>query len=254
MEETEILVLDDTENTEETAEQTPEKLYTEEEFRAKMNEGFGKRLARKEAKIRKEYKPMEDLVEAMMAGTGKRSIAELTAFVKEFYEEKGVEMPKKAPYTDRDIAVLARSDAEDIISAGPEEISEELKRLVDLGTENMSSREKAVFERLSKHQKDAQRVAELSEIGVPKEVYESADFRDFAEMFTSGTPIKKIYDTYQKTRQKEEIKPMGPVASSVPENNVKDYYSPDEVDKFSRDYLDKHPEVYRAVMNSMQKW
>ena len=51
MNENEILVADEvTENAEQTAEETP-KTYTQDE----VNEIVGKRIARKEAKIRKEY-------------------------------------------------------------------------------------------------------------------------------------------------------------------------------------------------------
>lgn len=255
MENNEILAPEQgTENTEQTVEETPKKLYTEDELNAKLNEGFGKKLARREAKIRKEYKPMEDLVDAMMVGTGKKTVAELTEFVQEFYESKGLEMPEKKQYSAKDIGVLARSDAEEIISAGPEEVSDELKRLSDLGVDKMTDREKAVFDRLAQYQKNAQRAQALSKLGVSKEVYESAEFQDFAAMFDSNTSIEKIYDTYQKTKPKEEIKPMGTVTSTAPDDAVKDFYSQAEASKFSRDYLDKHPEVYRAILKSAPEW
>ena len=52
--ENENLVTEVTENVENTTEETP-KTYTEAEFNAKLDEVLGKKIARKEAKIRKEY-------------------------------------------------------------------------------------------------------------------------------------------------------------------------------------------------------
>ena len=58
------------ENVEQTTEQTP-KTYTQEEVDAIV----GKRIARKEAKIRKEYdRKYGDLTEVLKAGTGKESV------------------------------------------------------------------------------------------------------------------------------------------------------------------------------------
>ena len=45
-------VVETSENVEQTTEQTP-KTYTEAEFNAKLDEVIGKKIARKEAKIRK---------------------------------------------------------------------------------------------------------------------------------------------------------------------------------------------------------
>ena len=255
MENNEILVPEQgAENTEQTVEETPKKLYTEDELNAKLNEGFGKKLARKEAKIRKEYKPLEDFVEAMKVGTGKQTIEELTEFVQDFYKSKGLEMPEKKQFSARDVEILARSDADEIIASGAEEVADELKRLADLGVDNMSDREKAMFSHLAQYEKNAQRVAELSKLGIPKEVYESEEFNTFAAMFDSGVPMEKVYETYEKTKPKEEIKPMGPVTSTAQEGSLKDYYSPEEASKFSREFLDKNPDVFRKIIESMPQW
>ena len=58
------------ENVEQTTEETP-KMYTQEEVKAMM----GKRLARQEARIKKEYdRKYGDLTETLKAGTGKESV------------------------------------------------------------------------------------------------------------------------------------------------------------------------------------
>ncbi len=255
MENNEIPVpVEGTENTEQTVEKTPQKLYTEDELNAKLDEGYRKKIGRREAKIRKEYKPLEDLAEAMKLGTGKNTVPEVLEYVQNFYKDKGVDMPVAKQYSEKDVEILARSDADEIISAGTEEVLDELKRLTDLGVDRMSDRERAMFSHLAQHQKNAKKMQELADLGIPKEIYESEEFTSFASMFHSDVPMEKVYENYEKIRPKENIKPMGSVASTTPANNVKDFYSQTEVKKFSREYLDKNPDVYQKVLESMRKW
>ena len=79
-----------TENVEQTTEQTP-KTYTQEEVDAIV----GKRLARNEAKIRKEYdRKYSGLTDVLKAGTGKESVEEMTDTFTKFYESKGIKIRK----------------------------------------------------------------------------------------------------------------------------------------------------------------
>ena len=146
MNENENLAVDTAaENAEIPAEETP-KVYTEAEFNSKLDEVLGKKLARREAKIRKEYESKYgSLEEVLKAGTGKESVEEMTDTFTKFYESKGIKLPEKPRYTDKDIEVLARSEADEIIHAGFDEVVDEVDRLTELGFENMSAREKAYF-------------------------------------------------------------------------------------------------------------
>ena len=239
------------ENVEQTTEQTP-KTYTQEEVDAIV----GKRLARKEARIRKEYdRKYGTLEEVLKAGTGKESVEEVTDTFKQFYEKKGIQFPKKPAYTDSDIEVLAQAEANEIIRSCFEEVVEEVDRLADIGAEHMTAREKAVFKVLADHRQKAERSRELTKIGVTEDVFESKEFKDFAGMFNAATPIRDIYDIYTKTQPKKDIKPMGSMKNNTSEDGmVKDFYTPDEARSFSRKYLDEHPDVYKAIVNSMPKW
>lgn len=243
------------ENVENTTEQTP-KLYTEDELNAKVNEIVGKRVARKEAKIRKEYDAKYgNLTDVLRAGTGKEDVDDLASAFREFYEKKGIKIPEKPSYSDRDIEVLAKAEAEDIIRSGYEEVVEEVDRLAKIGVANMSSRDKAIFMALAAHRQSAERGMELSKLGVTEDVYNSKEFTDFASKFNPNTPIKDIYDIYQKTLPKKTIKPMGSMKSNVAEENgVKDFYSYEEAVKFTKKDFDKNPELYRKVQESMTKW
>jgi hypothetical protein len=245
------------ENVEQTTEETP-KLYTEDELNAKVNEITGKRLARREAKIRKEVESeYKDLVETLEAGTGKKGAKELNDTFKEFYEKKGITINKKseAEYSKKDIEVLAKAEADEIIDAGYEEVVEEVDRLTELGFDNMTAKDKAVFKKLAEYRQSAERGKELAKIGVTEDVYNSDEFKDFASMFNSNTPIAKIYETYAKTQPKKEFKTTGSMKSTnSADSDVKDYYTPEEARRFTRKELDNNPTLFKAIENSMRKW
>ncbi len=256
MNENENLVAEQvTENVENTTEETA-KTYTEAEFNAKLDEVLGKKLARREAKIRKEYdRKYGNLEEVLKAGTGKESVEEITDTFTEFYKGKGITIPEKPHYTDKEIDVLAQHDAADIINAGYEDVVEEVDRLAELGVENMTAREKAYFKVLAEHRQNTERQNELARIGVTDEVYNSREFQDFAGKFNPKTPISEIYALYAKTQPKKEIKPMGSMKTQTADTNaVKDFYTHDEAIKFTKADFDKNPALYKAVQESMLKW
>ncbi len=243
------------ENVEQTTEQTP-KLYTEDELNAKVNEIAGKRVARKEAKIRKEYeRKYGDLEGVLRAGMGKDNVEDMTQDLRQFYEKKGIKFPEKPTYSDRDIEVLARAEAEDIIRSGFEDVVEEVDRLTEIGVANMTAREKAVFKALAEHRQSAERGRELAKIGVTEDVYNSREFTDFAAMFNPTTPISKVYEMYRKNQPQKEIRTMGSMKNSESsDSGVKDFYTRDEALKFTRKDLDKNPALVKAIEASMAKW
>ena len=256
MNENENLVTEEVaENVEQTTEETP-KTYTEAEFNAKLDEVLGRKLARREAKIRKEYdRKYGDLVDTLKAGTGKESVDEVTNTFKEFYAQKGIQIPKKAEYSAQDLETLARHDADEIIRAGYDDVVDEVDRLAEIGVENMTAREKAVFKALAEHRQNAERGRELSKLGVTEDVYNSAEFKEFQKMFNPDTPITKVYETYAKTQPKKEFKTMGSMKNSTSDDGtVKDFYTREEALKFTKADFDKNPALYKAVEASMQKW
>jgi hypothetical protein len=255
MENNENLVTEQvTENVEVTTEETPK--YTESQFNAKLDEVLGKKLARREAKIRKEYdRKYGNLEEVLKAGTGKESVEEMTDTFAKFYASKGIKIPEKPNYTDKDIEVLANAEASEIIRAGYEDVVEEVDRLAALGADNMTAREKAYFKVLAEHRQKTERQNELAKIGVTEEVYNSEEFQNFAKQFNSTTPIADIFNIYNKTQPKKEYKTMGSMKSTpTGDAGVKDYYSFEEAKKFTKADFDKNPALYKAVTNSMTKW
>lgn len=230
----------------------PAKVFSQED----LNAAVGKAKARERAKITKQFeRKYGRLEEVLKAGTGKESVEEVTDTFEQFYQKKGIQFPTKPAYSDSDIEVLANADAAEIIRGGYEDVVEEVDRLADIGVANMTPREKVLFKALADYRNNTERIKELTKIGVAEDVYESKDFKDFAGKFNATTPIRDIYDIYKKTIPKKDIKPMGSMKNNTNENGmVKDFYTPDEARSFSRKYLDEHPDVYKAIVDSMPKW
>jgi len=240
-----------TETVEQSTEPVVEKTYTQSEVDAMM----GKRAARAEAKIRKEYeRKYGDLEAVLKAGTGKESVEEMTDTFKRFYSQKGIQMPQKPDYTAQDIEVLAKAESDEIIRSGYEDVVDEVDRLAAIGVENMTPREKAVFRNLAEHRQNAERGRELGKIGVTEDVYNSKEFKEFQGKFNPNTPITDVYNIYRQT-QKKDIKPMGSMKNSdSSDSGVKDFYTVEEARKFTRADYDKNPALYAAVQKSMLKW
>lgn len=252
MNENEILV-EQTENVETTTEETPvPKTYTQDEVDAIV----GKAKARAKAKTEREYqRKYGDLENVLRAGTGKESVDEMTNTFAEFYRNKGITIPEKPKYSQKDIEVLARAEANEIINSGFEDVVEEVDRLTDVGFANMTDREKALFKVLAEHRQSAERGRELNKIGVTEDVYNSREFQDFAGKFNSNTPIRDIYDIYSKTKPKKETKSMGSMKNNNSgDNGVKEFYTVEEAKRFTKKDFDNNPALYAAVERSMQKW
>lgn len=234
--------------------QEPEKIYTEEEFNRKLDELLSRKIARSNARIRKDYERKYGQLETVLrAGTGKDDVGEITADFRQFYEGRGVKIPEPGAYSQRDTEVLAQAD--EIIKSGLDDVIEEVDRLAGVGAANMTPREKLVFTVLAGYRQKAERANELAKLGVSKEVYSGREFTEFAGKFNPDTPVTEIYEMYSKLRPKKETKTMGSMRNAGPkETGVKDFYTLDEALKFTKKDFDRNPELFKAVERSMRKW
>ena len=253
MEDNKNLVTDVTENVEQTTEQTPvAKTYTQEEVDAIV----GKKKARTEAKLRKEYdRKYGDLIETLKAGTGKESVEELSDTFGKFYESKGIKINKTKEYSAEDVEILAKADANDIINMGYDEVVDEVYRLTELGAENMTAREQAVFKALVEHKQATERSKKFAEMGVAEDVYNSQEFKDFSKKFSSNTSVEEIYDIFSKTQPKKEYKTMGSMKNTnSADTGIKDFYTKEEARLFTTKDFEKNPKLFERVVESSHKW
>ena len=253
------LTTEQTAGVEETTEQTEvvetPKTYTEEELNARVDELLAKKIARKEARIRKEYdKKYGKLESVLKAGTGEEDLDKLTNTFTDFYTKKGIQIPTEPTYNENDMKVLANAEADSIIASGLDEVVEEVDRLAEIG-DDMSPRDRLVFIKLAEYRKSEQDKKELAKIGVGAKALEDKEFISFAEKLNPNMSIKDKYEMYSQFKPKPKVETMGSMKNTTNnDSGVKDFYTRDEALKFTKKDFDKNPALYKAVENSMLKW
>ena len=263
MEEKENLVTDVTENTEETVEQTeemvvPELKYSEEDFNNKLDEVLPKKLARREAKIRKEYeKKYGQLENVLKAGLNVDNIEEATEQLTNFYTQRGANIPTyHSEYSERDLEILAQGDYEDIINGSTyKEVEDEANRLADIGLDNMTDRERLTFNKLGKYLTEEKSKKELAAMGVDESLLRDEEFNEFSSKLNPNLSLKEKYEMYKKYKPMPKVEPIGSLKGNTgKETGIKEFYTYEEASQFTREDFDKNPELFKAVERSMTKW
>lgn len=249
-------VVEGEENTAETdngesAVTADEKKYTKKE----LDDLLSKKIARKEAKIRREYEkkyaPYSELGNVLNAGLGTNNLEEATKQLRSFYEGQGVQIPVQRSFSSREEQILAKADADDIISAGYEDIVEEVDRLTNVGFENMSNREKLVFKILAEERQKMEAEQELLKIGADKKVLDDEKYKNFIkENKLENVPIKNAYELYQKLQPKPQVEQIGDLTNNNPKQE-KDFISEAEYDKMTEKEIEQNMKLIRK---SMSKW
>lgn len=243
----EIVEVEGTEATDPVEQPTePITTFTKEQ----VDEMIAKKLARKEAKIRREYENKYSRLETVVnTGLGTNSVEESTSKLESFYKSKGISIPDAPSYSERETELLANGEADDIIDAGFEEVVEEVERLASIGLENMSPRDKIIFQRLASYRQAEEQERDLRSIGVSKDEIESEEFKAFTSKLNPSLSLKEKYDMYSQMKPKKQYKQIGSVKSGMA-SQVKDHYSPEEIARMTDEELDD-PRVWEAVRKSM---
>ena len=100
-----------------------------------------------------------------------------------------------------------------------------------------------------------QATADLEKAGADKEIYESDKFKTFASQFNPNVQITEIYKLYTQTLpKKKQPETAGSMKSTPVNNDLKDFYTPEEAKKFTDADYDRNPALFDAVVRSMYKW
>lgn len=237
---------------------TEVRMFTEEQ----VNEAVEKRLARERRRFEKDLNeklaPYRETENVLKAGLGTESITEANLRLKEFYQEQGITLPETSSspgLSERQIEILAKAEAEEIIEAGVEEMTSEANRLARKGWENMTNQERVVFQTLGEKLSLENQKTELKKIGVDPVILEDKGFKDFASKF-KNTSVVEIHNLFNKINGKttEKPKPIGSMTNIDSSSTVKDFYTYEESLKFTKADLDKDPALYNALVRSMAKW
>ena len=237
--------------TEDTKVEKEPRMYSEDE----VNAIVGRKKARIEEKVRREYEEKYGELESVLkAGTKKDNVEDITKLFKSHYGSQGLRIKEDPKFSKKEIDILASADAKEIIGAGDDEVAEEVTRLSKLG-DKMNERDKALFLILAEHRKKSERNAEFAKLGIPEEVSGSDEWQDFVSMFDSKTPVSKIYSIWNESHPKRKVETAGSMKHTASDDKgVKDFYSYEEAKKFTKADFDKNPELFAAVKRSMPKW
>ena len=247
---TESDVVDESTSNEETVEEPAVETFTKEQ----VDEMIAKKLARKEAKIRREYEKKYSRAETVLkAGLQKDNFEEAVTELENYYTQEGVNIPK-TQYSERDTEILANAEANEIIESGYDDLVEEVDRLASIGVENMSSRDKIIFNKIASERKRIEEEKELASIGIGKDSI-TDEFKEFSKKLNPSLTMKEKYEMYTKFKPKPKVEPIGSLKNTTnKDSGVKDFYTREEALKFTKKDFDKNPALFKAVENSMSKW
>ena len=229
----------------------PAKKYTD----ADVDDIVNKKLYRQKQKLERDFEKQmskyKRAEEVLNAGLGTSDIEEATNNLANFYKEKGIAIPEyRSIENDFDLEAGAEKEAKNIIDSGYEDIAEEVDRLASIGLDNMSKREKIMFNILANERTKLESEKEIASLGVSKDELESAEFKAFSDKYPSLS-LKDKYDLYSQIKPKKIENKMGSMKNGAA-SQVKDYYSPEEISKLTEEDLND-PQVYAAVRRSMTK-
>lgn len=255
LEDLKTLKVQDTSNQE--VESEKQKTFTQEE----VSRVISQEKARLERKHRKEEESKlskaKQLESVLRTGLNLSEEDDVLSKVKDFYKEQGIDIPENKSVNKKDAEILGIADANEVIDTFDDtEIEARANELADKQSKGKTSpREDAEFFKLGQYLTGKLKEKELETNGIDASVLQDKGFRDFANKFNSNMKMSEIYELWQKVNESIPKKPVstGSSKSTVPANQVKEYYTPDEVDKLSSKELD-NPTIFERVRESMKRW
>ena len=234
-----------------------EKTYTQED----IDRIVSQEKARLERKYRRDEEnklsKAKQLESTLRSGLGLTEEDDVLSKVKDFYKEQGVNIPDSQVISDKDAEILGRADANDFINDyDDEEIEARANELAMKQKQGKTSaRENAEFFKLGEYLTEKLEEKDLEANGIDTSILKDKDFKKFASRFNRNIKMTEIYELYQKVNGKEVKKPAstGSTKSTVPNNQEKEYYTPEEVDKLTSKELD-NPSIWKRVRESMKRW
>lgn len=249
---TEEVTQPNTEDIERQIEERANKI-AEEKMEARLIRDRVKR-ERDEATTKAKYQELETIMRSVL---GADSIDDVITKSKEFYKEQGMQIPEiiKSSLNERDEMVLAKADASDIIKLGKTEMEAEANRIASIPEKERSLRDKTIFNDVCRELIKMKDVDNLKAKGYDTKILEDKDFSSFRNQFNLNTEVSKIYEMYQKVNGSKPTQPKSPGSAKTTNssNEIKDYYTPEEVRNFTEEDLE-NPKLMAVVEKSMQLW
>lgn len=232
----------------EILEENPEYL---EEYQKEMDKAIKTRLNRKEKEYQREISKYKDTENVLRKTLEVQDGEDVNTKLREFYKEQGVELPEvyRPGLSEREIEILARAEAEDIIEDGYDAMVNEANRLARKEYKNLNDKEKVIFDTLAERLTAENDKKELKRLGAKEDLLKDEEFISFRKKFNSNVPMEEIYSLYKKQENKKTFENPGSMKNTK-EQTKKTFYTDEEISKLTSAELDD-PEVWEAVRNSM---
>ena len=231
-----------------------ELLEDDEDYQKEFTKMIQGRLDRAERKHEKEISKYRDTENVLRTTLKLKDGDDTNAKLREYYEAEGIKLPEaiKPGLSARQIEVLAKDEAKQIIDSGYDEMNKEANRLANIGYANLNESEKIIFDTLCETLTKEKDRNELLKLGAKEELLSDKSFNDFRNKFNTNVPINEIYDMYMKNNSKKSVKENpGSMKNSEP-STKKSYYTPEEIAKLTDEQLND-PDIWKAVRDSMTK-
>jgi len=250
------LKVEDASNQEEVGAEK-QKIFTQED----LDRVISQEKARLERKYRKEEESKlnraKQLESVLRTGLALSDDDDVLNKVKDFYKEQGIDIPDNKSVNKKDAEILGIADAQDIIDTFDDtEIEARANELAEKQSKGKTSaRENAEFFKLGEYLTSKLKEKELETSGIDVSILQDKGFKEFANKFNSNMKISEIYELWERVNGNAPKKPVstGSSKSTVSDNQIKEYYTPEEVDKLSSKDLD-NPTIFKRVRESMKRW
>lgn len=229
------------------------------DLQEEFNHTMQTRLARQKDKFQRETEEKYSRVENLLnAGVGGKDINENADLLEKMLKEQGIDIPSqsKPKYSQKEVEILAKAEADSIIEAGYEEIVEETDRLLKLGYDNMTDRDKIIFKKLANVRKTEEDKKEVRKLGLGDDFLKDEEFGKFIKEFEipDTMPFSKKFELFQKTKKENKEKVSDPGSLRNNDSKVeKDTFTSEEVDKLTEEQWND-PKIMAKVRRSMQTW
>lgn len=242
----------DTQEAEETSKEDNSSVEKSEILlpKAEVNKIIESRLAREKRKYEKESAKKDAIIEALKKGLQKENLDEILQTTSDFY---GVDIKSPNGLSNYEEEILGKAEAKEIIDSGLEEMERVADDLGKIPQDKRSIRDNAILNEINSQLSYAKNADELEKNGVKADILEDKNFKSFMKKFNPNeTSILEIYQLYSSKETKPVQKTVGSVKSTNTDE-VKEFYTPEDVDKLTSAELDD-PSIMRRVRQSMLKW
>lgn len=249
--ETEVLESEDNEVVETEVEQeVAEPAQTPEQ-----NEQFKKMRLRAEAEAREKVaREAQEQIDAEYAALYRGHINEFTqkpilskadheeyvrmASIAEEAKQRGISFEEQQAYVEK----LRTQLKQEILSSDPDIVTQK-QRLSELEAEKQEATFKSDLEAIKKSYPD-EKAASILDLG-----------EDFLALMSTGRiSALAAYEVLRKEKEKNVKVPVSTGDIKTTATEEKDFYTPEEVDKFTSEDYDKDPKLMGRVRTSMLKW